>query len=329
MVHLILYVSDQEAATQFYENLIRKSPRLQVPGMTEFEIDQTCILGLMPENGIAKLLGNKTPDPSTGSGIPRAELYLFVDSPIDWYNRALALGANEVSEAQLRDWSHEVAYCTDRDGHVLAFAKDVSSAYHTEADTYDQWFDENSGFYESELLAIKDLLPSGNGLEVGVGSGRFASRLGIRFGVEPSPAMAKLATKRGVNTSIATAESLPFVNETFDFVLFVTSICFIQDPKKAIQEANRVLKENAYLLLAFIDKESELGQKYEAVQHENPFYRDARFYSASELKLMVESEGFNLVDSRQTLFPSVHTEIQSPEASFGKGSFVVHFFRKN
>jgi len=41
---------------------------------------------------------------------------------------------------------------------------------------------------------VKSLIPEGlNGMEVGVGTGRFALPLGIRVGVEPADNMARIA----------------------------------------------------------------------------------------------------------------------------------------
>jgi len=46
--------------------------------MTEFMLSDACRLGLMPDDGIAKILADKTRHRGTGSGIPRCELYLRV-----------------------------------------------------------------------------------------------------------------------------------------------------------------------------------------------------------------------------------------------------------
>ena len=49
---------------------------------------------------------------------------------------------------------------------------------------YEKWFATHAAAYYSELLAIRALLPcGGDGLEVGVGTGRFAAPLGVRVGV--------------------------------------------------------------------------------------------------------------------------------------------------
>ncbi len=128
--HFILYVTDQAKATQFYASVLGIVPTLDVPGMTEFHLNDGAILGLMPQSGIKRLLGDKLPDPSRASGIPRAELYLIVENPSAYHQRALNAGATELSPLEDRDWGHRAAYCLDPDGHVLAFAepiKDVRS----------------------------------------------------------------------------------------------------------------------------------------------------------------------------------------------------------
>ncbi len=94
--------------------------------MTEFALGPSAVLGLMPEQGIRRLLGPALPDPSLGSGIPRAELYLVVPEAVAFHERALAAGARELSPLSPRSWRHRVAYSQDPDGHVLAFAEEIS-----------------------------------------------------------------------------------------------------------------------------------------------------------------------------------------------------------
>ena len=120
--YFILYVADQQRSRQFYEQVLGLQPRLDAPGMTEFALPAGGVLGLMPENGIRLLLGEKLPDPARAQGIPRAELYLLVAAPGDYHARARAAGGVELSALQARDWGHAAAYVLDPDGHVLAFA---------------------------------------------------------------------------------------------------------------------------------------------------------------------------------------------------------------
>lgn len=120
--HFILYVADQDLGTAFYSFVLGLKPRLNVPGMTEFELPGGSILGLMPVQGILRLLGEVLPDPGKAAGIPRAELYVVVDDAGVYHERAKAAGARELSGVEARDWGHHAGYLLDPDGHVLAFA---------------------------------------------------------------------------------------------------------------------------------------------------------------------------------------------------------------
>jgi catechol 2,3-dioxygenase-like lactoylglutathione lyase family enzyme len=124
-IQFILYVADQKKSRDFYEKVLGYKPLLDVPGMTEFQLNESCKLGLMPENGIAKILSGKTKHPALGNGIPRCELYLMVDDPKKAHKHALQWGAVNISDVMLRDWGHEAGYVQDFDGHIVAFAKVV------------------------------------------------------------------------------------------------------------------------------------------------------------------------------------------------------------
>jgi len=125
--HFILYVSDQEASARFYENVLGTPPVLDVPGMTEFLLNDGAVLGLMPVAGIQRLLGERLPRPDGAKGIPRSEVYLLVDDPALFHQRSLKYGGRELSPLSMRDWGHEAAYSMDAEGHVLVFAR-VGSA---------------------------------------------------------------------------------------------------------------------------------------------------------------------------------------------------------
>lgn len=121
---LILYVADQERSAAFYSTLLERKAVLDVPGMTEFILHDGCKLGLMPDLGIARIVSGPLPHPSSGTGIPRCELYLMVDDVDDSLVRAIKAGAQLVSRSMQRDWGHYVGYVADADGHVIAFAKE-------------------------------------------------------------------------------------------------------------------------------------------------------------------------------------------------------------
>ncbi len=123
-INFILYVRDQARSREFYAIALGMAPQLDVPGMTEFNMGPGCVLGLMPEKGIKRLLPDM-PDPEKGGGIPRAEVYLTVPDPAVCHARALAAGARELSPLGPRDWGDRAAYSLDPDGHVIAFAERI------------------------------------------------------------------------------------------------------------------------------------------------------------------------------------------------------------
>jgi predicted enzyme related to lactoylglutathione lyase len=122
---IILYVADQERSKEFYSYLFNIEPVLHVPGMTEFQLGLNLKLGLMPENGIAKIIGNVMPHPSLGNGLPRCELYLKLNDLEFYIEKAKALGAICVDELMDRDWGDKVIYFSDPDGHIIALAETI------------------------------------------------------------------------------------------------------------------------------------------------------------------------------------------------------------
>lgn len=200
----------------------------------------------------------------------------------------------------------------------------METAFDKNTFDYDNWFEKHSIVYQSELLAIKQAIPKNKiGIEIGVGTGRFAGPLKIKVGVEPSENMSRVAEQRGITVHRAYAENLPIENSSYDFALMVTTVCFLSDIPKAFSEVHRILKPNGEIILAIIDKNSELGKKYENQKATNEFYKDAHFHSTKEITALLKQSKFNTFFYWQTLIKSNTNEIEEPEQGFGKGSFVV------
>lgn len=119
-IEFILYVKDQKISKEFYEQLLEQSPILDVPGMTSFQINESTRLGLMPEEGIAKIITPILNHPKQSNGTPRCELYLKVENLSKTCSTLDRLGATLVSPTQMRSWGVEVAYYADPDTHVIA-----------------------------------------------------------------------------------------------------------------------------------------------------------------------------------------------------------------
>ena len=166
---------------------------------------------------------------------------------------------------------------------------------------YEKWFEKHQEIYEEELKTIKSLLPEGRGMEVGVGSGRFAAPLGIKSGIEPSRKMAEIARKRGIKVVETTAEEMDF-NSEFDFILMVTTICFVKDPLKTIQNCYKALKKGGYLLVAFVDLNSPLGRMYEKNKHKSKFYAPATFFTKEDIINLMKKTGFRNFECKENLY---------------------------
>ena len=191
---------------------------------------------------------------------------------------------------------------------------------------YDDWFVRHAAAYQSELLAVRALLPwRGLGLAIGVGTGRFAAPLGVQVGIDPAREVLDYAANRGILSMQAIAEALPFSDSSVDYALSVTTICFVDDATAMLTEAYRVLKPRGELVIGFIDRTSDLGQYYLAHQAENVFYREATFYSANEVEQLLRDTGFTEPVWVQTLSKTLEEtdEIESLRAGYGQRAFVA------
>jgi len=191
---------------------------------------------------------------------------------------------------------------------------------------YEEWFEKNIFAYKSELQAVRYLLPKkGTGVEIGVGTGRFAEQLGIRVGVEPSKAMKKVAQKRGIEVIDGVAEALPFEDCQFDFALMVTTICFVDDIEASFKEVFRVIKPSGFFINGFVDRKSSLGSFYHKHRVKNVFYKIATFYSVKEIIPYMEKAGFRNLAFTQTIFHALEEikEVEAMKEGYSEGSFVV------
>ncbi|HVT86583.1 MAG TPA: class I SAM-dependent methyltransferase [Chitinophagaceae bacterium] len=193
---------------------------------------------------------------------------------------------------------------------------------------YEEWFDTYPFVFQSEVEAIRDLLPGGDtirGMEVALGTGRFAKELGIKEGIEPAMNMRALALKRGIEVMAGEAEHLPYKDMQFDFVLMVFCISYFENPPLAFREAYRVLKNDGALIVGFIDKDSTIGKFYEQRKPQSVFYKNANFYSVKRVVSEMKKLRFRDLQFSQTLFHPLDDikEFEPAKPGFGEGSFVL------
>ena len=189
---------------------------------------------------------------------------------------------------------------------------------------YDAWYARNRSAYLSELAALKKALPKrGRGLEIGVGTGRFAAALDIKYGIDPARNMIRIARQRGIAARRGKGEKLLFRNASFDYIAIIITLCFVKDPEKILKEAKRVLNKKGKIIIGIIDKNSFLGKFYQ--KKKSIFYQQAQFFSVQEVKDLLKAAGFGKFSFYQTVFnfPGKLHIIEKPKKGFGQGGFVV------
>ncbi|MBJ2195032.1 MAG: class I SAM-dependent methyltransferase [Muribaculaceae bacterium] len=194
------------------------------------------------------------------------------------------------------------------------------------AATYDAWFLDNPNVLESEVrLVASTLRNAGRVLSVGCGSGLFEKIMRDEFGitvtdgVEPSPAMAEIARKRGMDVTEATAEEFDYPAGEYDTILFNGSPSYITDLDTVLSKVYAALKPGGRVVLVDVPKESTYGLMYnlakalgtwdhpllEGAYPPNPypieFVNVANWRTTAEKIALLEKNGFRNIESAQTL----------------------------
>ncbi len=193
-------------------------------------------------------------------------------------------------------------------------------------DDYEAWFKRHFHVYRSEVEAVRNFIPKKQkGIEIGIGTGRFAIPLEIKEGVEPSDAMRNYSLQLGLTVYNGTAENLPLEDDAYDFALMVTTICFVDDVNKSFSEVRRILKPGGSFIIGLVDKNSPLGKIYEEMKDQNKFYRYATFYSTDEIRRFLLENKFHNIEIVQTVFGNLDeiNDIQPFKEGYGEGGFVV------
>ncbi len=175
------------------------------------------------------------------------------------------------------------------------------------ARSYDNWFLTPIGRYidRREKDLILHLIAPEEGerlLDIGCGTGnhlRFLRRKGCNVtGIEASPFMMDIARKKlgqRADFHMGKAEDLPFSDNEFDIVTMITSLEFIDNPQKAIDEAIRVCRGRVFI--GVLNKYAIIGmQRRIGGIFRQSIFNSARFFGIGELAGMVRTSlhGVNL-----------------------------------
>ncbi|TYB84304.1 MAG: class I SAM-dependent methyltransferase [Kosmotoga sp.] len=170
-----------------------------------------------------------------------------------------------------------------------AFAKD-----------YDAWYREKLGSFVDKVQKqlIEELAKPEAGeitLDIGSGTGNYSiwlARKGLYVtAIDESKEMMAISKKKvekdnlNIDMYLGKAESLPFTENSFDLVVSVTTIEFVDNPAQVLREAIRVLKPGGRLVIGVLTKDSPWGDFYQSKIKEDPnnVYAKAHLFTEEEL----------------------------------------------
>lgn len=183
----------------------------------------------------------------------------------------------------------------------------VEQVFDVFAERYDAWYDKPFGksAFNLEKACIASLCKNLRQpfLEMGVGTGRFAEALKIEYGIDSSVGVLRFAKKRGIPVIRGRGEKLPFPNKSFGAVFIIVTLCFVDEPVKVLEEASRVLRDDGFIILGLILRESPWANFYMRKSASgNVFYKVARFYSLNELEVMLQKTHLRITEASSTIF---------------------------
>jgi ubiquinone/menaquinone biosynthesis C-methylase UbiE len=174
-------------------------------------------------------------------------------------------------------------------GHVFDFSEAVN---------YERWLNkpQNKIAFALETQLMKDLLQPMRGesvLDIGCGAGACMNaflEMGLRVtGLDPSTYMLDMALEKiGHRADFyrGYAEDLPFDDNSFNYACLFTTLEFVDDPIKALEEAFRVTKDRVFI--GVLNRYAIKGIQRRVMGIFSPsIFNHAHFYSVWELKQMI------------------------------------------
>ena len=165
---------------------------------------------------------------------------------------------------------------------------------------YEEWFrhPRNRFAADIECQLMIDMLKPVRGetvLEIGCGTGAILHALlekGLQVtGLDPSPYMLDIASKNlgnRVDLYRGFAEDLPFEDNSFNYACFVTTLEFVEDTKKAIEEAGRVAKDKIFLGVLNRYAIKGVHRRVKGI-FSKTIFNHAHFFSIWEIKHIIKS----------------------------------------
>jgi SAM-dependent methyltransferase len=191
---------------------------------------------------------------------------------------------------------------------------------------YDSWYQRNREIAESEVRAVAASLKGAPRpiVEVGVGTGFFAHRLGVDLGIDPAYNMLRVARQRRVESVQGVGEKPPLRRRSVGTALVIVTLCFAPDPRGLLRGVSEILRGGGRVSSCIIPRDSPWGQYYlELARQGDPFYSAARFYTVDEVREMYVETGISPGGCWSTISYTPHDKPRMEEPWPGcDGSFV-------
>lgn len=194
----------------------------------------------------------------------------------------------------------------------------------SDANDYHCWMKQNQNRSRLELenrLMIQMLKPiSGETvLDIGCGTGfhlNYFLKMGLEVtGLDPSPYMLDIAKKKmghRVDLYREYAENMPFEDNSFNHACLVTTLEFVDNPRKALEETFRVTKDRVFI--GVLNRYAFHGIQLRVKgMFKQTIYNRAQFFSIWELKRMIRSIAGNVPLTWRTVcqFPIANSSFLS------------------
>ena len=177
-----------------------------------------------------------------------------------------------------------------------------SSSFEREnAKRYDKWYESPEGRQADKLekdLFLKVVNPKKGEtlLDIGCGTGHFSfwfHDLGLKVtGIDISLNMLGVAVDRLKHEEIklvrGDAHTLPFQDKSFDLTVMITTLEFLHQPAKAVEEAFRVAKSKVFLGVLSRWSILSLRRRLKTLFRRS-IYQKAKFYSIRELRRLTRN----------------------------------------
>lgn len=169
-----------------------------------------------------------------------------------------------------------------------------------DAISYEQWFNNPQNRFAADLesrLMVDMLSPMRGETLLDIGCGTGASLLpfiekGLNVtGLDPSPYMLDITLKNLRNRADLYrefAEDLPFDDNSFNYACLVTTLEFVDDPQKALEEACRVAKDRIFI--GVLNKYAIKGiERRVRGIFTKTIFNHAKFFSVWEIKQIIRT----------------------------------------